>query len=256
MNILEQIVQATKLRVAQNKAEGLPKPLHPPHAPFVFEQALRQEGMSFICEVKKASPSKGIIAKDFPYLQIARAYQQAGAAAISVLTEPQFFLGSDAYLQQIRQEVNIPLLRKDFVIDAFQIQQAAALGADAVLLICAILSPAQLAEYLQVANSLGLSCLVEAHNAEEVQTALEAGARIIGVNNRDLRTFTVDTATSINLRALVPPDVLFVSESGIHTAEDVTILHQHGVNAVLVGEALMRSADKTQALAALRGYPL
>lgn len=256
MNILEQIVQATKLRVAQNKAEGLPKPLHPPRVPFVFEQALRQEGMSFICEVKKASPSKGIIAKEFPYLQIARAYQQAGAAAISVLTEPQFFLGSDAYLQQIRQEVNIPLLRKDFVIDAFQIQQAAALGADAVLLICAILSPAQLAEYLQVANSLGLSCLVEAHNAEEVQTALEAGARIIGVNNRDLRTFTVDTATSINLRALVPPDVLFVSESGIHTAEDVTILHQHGVNAVLVGEALMRSADKTQALAALRGYPL
>jgi len=209
--------------------------------------------IAFICEVKKASPSKGVIAEDFPYLDIARAYEQAGADAISVLTEPDFFQGSDRYLAEIRGVVDIPLLRKDFIIDPFQIEQAACLGADAILLICAILTPVQLAEYCQMADTLGLSCLVEAHDEDELRMALSAGARVVGVNNRNLKTFAVDTQNSIKLRKLAPKEVVFVSESGIRTAEDVQFLRENGVDAVLIGETLMRAPDKKAALAALRG---
>ncbi|GHU84725.1 indole-3-glycerol phosphate synthase [Bacteroidia bacterium] len=208
---------------------------------------------SFGCEIKKASPSKGTIAEEFPYLEIAQEYEAAGADAISVLTEPEYFQGDGRYLTEIRGAVSLPLLRKDFIVDVFQIEQSARLGADAILLICAILSPTQLAEHLQAAEALGLSCLVEAHDQAEVDTALAAGARIIGVNNRDLRTFDVDVGNSIRLRPSVPEGVLFVSESGIRTAEDVDRLRQHGVDAVLVGETLMRSPDKRAALSALRG---
>jgi len=252
MNILEKITAAAVERVAREKRGGLP-PLTEVRPPFVFEQQLNKKGMSFICEVKKASPSKGVIAEEFPYLDIAKEYEKAGADAISVLTEPQFFLGSDSYIVEIRKAVTIPVLRKDFIIDAFQIGQSARLGADAILLICAILTTAQLSEFIAGADELGLSCLVEAHDETELSAALKAGARIIGVNNRNLKTFEVDTGNSIRLRKLVPGNVAFVSESGIHTAGDVELLRANGVNAVLIGEALMRAQDKTAELAILRG---
>ena len=222
---------------------------------FPFERALRGKDMSFICEVKKASPSKGIIAEDFPYMDIAREYAAAGAAAISVLTEPYYFKGDDRYLKEIAETVSIPVLRKDFIVDEFMIYEAKLLGASAVLLICAILEQKQLAEYIQLAHTLGLSALVEAHDERELNMALESGARIIGVNNRDLKTFEVDTNNSIRLRKLAPPGIIFVSESGIKTREDIAALRRNNVDAVLIGETLMRAGDKKAALAELRGAP-
>ena len=211
---------------------------------FPFERALSAPGLSFICEVKRASPSKGLIAPDFPYLHIAEDYEAAGAAAISVLTEPKRFLGSDTYLTKIAGRVSIPVLRKDFTVDAYQIFQARVLGASAVLLICSIISEAQLGELLGVAEELGLSVLVEAHDAAEVSRAVRAGARVIGVNNRNLHDFSVDTSNSSSLRALVPPDRIFVSESGVATPQDAAAVARSGADAVLVGEALMRAADR------------
>ena len=257
--ILEQIAERTRLRVEELSAEI---PLHEVKSQaldmsadtgFPFERALRGEGVSFICEVKRASPSKGVIAEDFPYLDIAGSYESAGAAAISCLTEPYWFRGSNQYLKEIAREVSIPVLRKDFTVSEYMIYEAKALGAAAVLLICAILSPAQLMEYLELAHSLGLSALVEAHDEAEVRTAVESGARIIGVNNRDLRTFEVDITNSARLRGLVPRDRVFVSESGITAPQDVALLRENGTDAVLIGETLMRSADKRAALDALRG---
>lgn len=257
--ILEQIAERTRLRVEELSAEI---PLHEVKSQaldmsadtgFPFERALRGEGVSFICEVKRASPSKGVIAEDFPYLDIAKSYESAGAAAISCLTEPYWFRGSNQYLKEIAREVSIPVLRKDFTVSEYMIYEAKALGAAAVLLICAILSPAQLKEYLELAHSLGLSALVEAHDEAEVRTAVESGARIIGVNNRDLRTFEVDITNSARLRGLVPRDRVFVSESGITAPQDVALLRENGTDAVLIGETLMRSADKRAALDALRG---
>lgn len=257
--ILDEIAERTKQRVAEEKA-AVPMSEMKKRAidmgrddSFPFRAALGGSDISFICEVKRASPSKGVIAEDFPYLRIAQEYEQAGAAAISCLTEPFWFRGSDEYLREIAAAVKIPVLRKDFTVDEYMIYQAKTLGASAVLLICAILSAEQLKEYLELAHSLGLSALVEAHDEHEVRTALSAGAGIIGVNNRDLRTFTVDIGNSARLRKLVPPEVLFVSESGIRTAEDIEALRRNGTNAVLVGETLMRSPDKRAALAELRG---
>ena len=217
-----------------------------------FEKALSGPGIHFICECKKASPSKGLIAPEFPYVEIARAYEAAGASAISVLTEPKWFLGEDRFLKEIAGAVKIPCLRKDFTVDPYMIYEAKLLGASAVLLICAILEDAQLQEYLALAHELGLSALVEAHDETEVRRALTAGARIIGVNNRDLRTFRVDIRNSVRLRSLVPPDRIYVSESGIRDAGDVAALYHNGTNAVLIGETLMRSADKKAQLDALR----
>lgn len=219
---------------------------------FPFEEALGRPGISFICEVKKASPSKGLIAPDFPYLRIAEEYEKAGASAISCLTEPKWFLGSDRYLEEIAQKVSIPVLRKDFTVDPYMICRAKILGASAVLLICAILSEEEIREGIEIADSLGLSALVEAHDEEQVEMALDAGARIIGVNNRDLRDFTVDIHNSTRLRSLVPKDILFVSESGIRTPEDVAELYRNGTDAVLIGETLMRSPDKAGQLNRLR----
>ena len=221
-----------------------------------FLEALKRPGMSYICEVKKASPSKGLIAPEFPYLEIAREYEAAGARAISCLTEPYWFLGSDRYVEEIAEQVRIPVLRKDFTVNAYMVWQARALGASAVLLICAILADTQLREYRELAEELGMQVLVEAHDEEEVRRALTAGARIIGVNNRDLKTFTVDTQNSIRLRKLAPADRVFVSESGIRTPEDIRHLYEHGVDAVLIGETLMRSADKAATLRELNGGPL
>ena len=213
---------------------------------FPFEKALAQPGMSFICEIKKASPSKGIIARDFPYLEIAREYEKAGASAISCLTEPDFFMGSDEYLREIAAAVKIPVLRKDFTVDPYMIYEAKVLGASAVLLICAILTNEELIEYGALARSLGLSALVEAHDEREVERALR-------VNNRDLRNFTVDCRNSVRLRKMVPGDRLFVSESGIQTPTDIEILRENGVDAVLIGETLMRSPDKAAELRCLKG---
>jgi indole-3-glycerol phosphate synthase len=219
---------------------------------FSFEKALKKPGMSFICECKKASPSKGLIAPDFPYLDIARDYEAAGADCISVLTEPKWFLGSDEYLKKIAENVKIPCLRKDFTVDEYMIYEAKLLGASAVLLICSILAEEQIREYIQICDELGMSALVEAHDEDEVRMATEAGARIIGVNNRNLRDFTVDSDNSRRLRELIPGDILFVSESGVKTAEDVKKLSDIGADAVLIGETLMRAEDKSAKLKELR----
>lgn len=257
--ILDEIVARTVLRIAELKhirsmveIEAAAR-LMPAETGFPFEKALQSPGLSFICEVKKASPSAGVFSPDFPYLEIARRYEEAGASAISVLTEPYFFQGSDEILRQITRCVRLPVLRKDFIIDAYQIYEAKCLGASAVLLIGALLDPGILADYLVIADQLGLSALVETHTASEVQTAVQAGARMIGVNNRDLNTFHVDLGTSLNLRKKVPDHILFVSESGIRTPEDVAMLRDVGADAVLVGEALMRSSDIRQQLQILRG---
>ena len=220
---------------------------------FPFKRNLSKEGMHFICEVKKASPSKGLIAEQFPYLEIAKEYEKSGAAAISVLTEPEYFLGRDKYLKEIVDNISIPVLRKDFTIDSYQIYEAKILGASAVLLICSLLGDRELKEFLEIAHELGLSALVETHDAQEIERALAAGAQIIGVNNRDLKTFTVDVNNSVRLRKMVPKEIVFVSESGIKTADDIAILRENGVNAVLIGETLMRSKDKEAMLKELSG---
>ncbi len=221
-----------------------------------FDAALRQEGMRFICEVKKASPSKGIIAKDFPYLDIARDYEAAGADCISCLTEPKWFLGSDQIFREIRAAVSIPMLRKDFVVDEYQIYQAKVMGANCVLLICAILDTATVARYLELCHRLGLAALVETHDAKEIASAVEAGATIIGVNNRNLKDFSVDFSNAARLRDLIPPEALYVAESGVKTPADVAALRSIGADAVLIGETLMRAADKKRMLDALRGAAL
>ena len=220
---------------------------------FGFEKALQKEGISFICEVKKASPSKGIICKDFPYIDIAREYEQAGADCISVLTESKYFLGSDRYLSDIRKAVNLPIIRKDFIVDTYQIYQAKVIGADAVLLICSLVNAEFLEECIRICNKVGISALVEVHSEDEVQMAVKAGARMIGVNNRNLKDFSVDVHNSIRLRQLVPRDMIFVAESGIRTREDIKNLEKEGVNAVLVGESLMRSNSKEKKLKELKG---
>lgn len=258
MTILDQLAEHARERVAQAKRQRplavvQREALALPKGDFAFERALDGPDLAFICECKKASPSKGLIAPDFPYLQIARDYEAAGADAISVLTEPRWFLGSDAYLREIAESVRVPCLRKDFTVDEYMLYEAKLLGASAALLICALLDRAQLADAIAVCDGLGLSALVEAHDADEVALALEAGARVIGVNNRNLKDFSVDTGNSRRLRALIPEGVRFVSESGVRDAADVQALREAGANAVLVGEALMKAPDKRAKLAELRG---
>lgn len=220
---------------------------------FAFEKALQKEGLAFICEVKKASPSKSIIAQDFPYVEIAKEYEQAGADCISILTEPTKFLGRDEYLTEISKQVKVPLLRKDFTVDEYMIYQAKALGASAVLLICALLETDILKQYIKVCDSLGLSALVEAHDETEIASAVMAGARIIGVNNRNLKDFTVDIQNCIRLKKYIPKDVISIGESGIHTAEDIVKIREAGLDAVLIGETLMRAKNKKKGLEALKG---
>ncbi len=258
MNILDQLADYARQRVEEAKrqtplAELRRQAMALPKGDFRFEKALAKQGLSFICECKKASPSKGLIAPNFPYLQIAKEYETAGADAISVLTEPKWFLGSDSYLKEIAAAVSTPCLRKDFTVDDYMIYEAKLLGASAVLLICAILDDVQLREYIAICADLGLSALVETHDDAEVDRALAAGARILGVNNRNLKTFTVDTENSRRLRARIPQDVLFVSESGVKTAADVAGLAAIGADAVLIGETLMRAPDKTAKLRELKG---
>lgn len=259
MTILDEIAIKTRQRVFERKQQltetklrQMAEPL-PVTKDYPFEAMLRQPELSFICEIKKASPSKGVIAEDFPYLEIAGEYEAAGASAISCLTEPYYFQGADKYLQEIVQTVSIPVLRKDFTVDPYMIYEAKLLGASAVLLICAILNDEELMEYVALAHRLGLSAVVEAHTADEVHRAMNSGAKIIGVNNRDLKTFQVDLNTSIRLRSLASADYLYISESGIRNNEDIKLLQQHCIDGVLIGETLMASADRKQALRALRG---
>ena len=257
--ILDRIVEATKIRVAQEKQVETLEAVKaaalalPSDTGFPFEEALRQQDFNFICEVKKASPSKGIIAEHFPYLDIAKEYEVAGAAAISVLTEPDFFKGDKKYLQEIARTVKIPVLRKDFIIDEYQIYQAKVWGASAILLICACLDVPTLTKFRELADSLGLSSLVEAHDEQEVQMAIDCGARIIGVNNRNLKDFTVDVQNSVRLRNLVEDDVIFVSESGLETPEDIQVLRDNNIGVALMGETFMRSPNKVEKLAYLYG---
>lgn len=220
---------------------------------FAFEKALKKQGLSFICECKKASPSKGLIAPQFPYVEIAREYEAAGADCISVLTEPKWFLGSDAYLKEIAKAVKVPCIRKDFTVDEYMIYEAKVLGAQAVLLICALLSASEVERDLRICEELGISALVEAHDEEEIRIALDAGARIIGVNNRNLKDFTVDTENSRRLRDLVPRELTFVAESGVSSVEDIQSLKEMEVDAVLIGELLMKAQDKKETLSRLRG---
>ena len=306
--ILDEIAAKTKERVAEQKKKVSLEEIKrqaldivaretdngsSPYTKFPFRDNLAADGISFICEVKKASPSKGLIAPDFPYVDIAKEYEAAGASAISVLTEPFYFQGSNQFLMDIKKEVNIPLLRKDFTVDEYMIYEAKVIGASAVLLICAILDDEQLVSYLKLAHELGLSALVEAHDEDEVRRAIACGAGIIGVNNRDLRTFTVDIMNSVRLRKLVPDTVpvkdsltkgsgtdtvcdvksdihsdkesdpfvdpfgsqkmVYVSESGIKTKEDIDRLKANGTDAVLIGETFMRSPDKKRLFAELKG---
>lgn len=258
MTILDQLAEYARARTEQAKKkipleELKRQSLCLSKGNFAFENALRSPDISFICECKKASPSKGLIAPEFPYLQIAKEYEAAGANCISVLTEPKWFLGNDEYLKEIVSIVSIPCLRKDFTVDEYMIYEARVLGASAVLLICSILSEEQIKSYISICDEIGLSALVEAHDENEVQIALNAGARIIGVNNRNLKDFSVDTDNSRRLRELIPRDVLFVSESGVRCAEDVAKLREIGADAVLIGEILMRALDKKAKLDELRG---
>ena len=260
--ILNQIAADTRIRVEKAKQKVSPLEIREKavkmnaNTGFPFEQALKNPGIHYICEVKKASPSKGVIAEDFPYLDIAREYERAGAAAISCLTEPKYFQGKNEYLQEIAGEVRIPVLRKDFTVDEYMIYEAKLLGASAVLLICALLDAETLKRYLDICDTLGLSALVEVHDEVEMESAMEAGARVIGVNNRNLKDFTVDIGNSIRLRNMAPREVLFVAESGIKTVEDIEELRRANVNGVLIGETLMRSADKRRMLEELNGGAL
>lgn len=256
--ILNKIADSTKKRVEQEKKQISletikQQALSMEKGTFSFEKAIAKEEISFICEVKKASPSKGVIAENFPYVEIAKEYESAGAACISVLTEPEYFKGDIAYLEEISRNVNIPLLRKDFIIDEYMIYQAKINGASCVLLICSLLDFMMIKDYINICDRLGLSALVEVHNEEEISMALKAGARMIGVNNRDLKNFTVDIHNSERLRKFVPDNILFVAESGIKTREDIKRLQEAKVNAVLIGETLMRAEDKKKMLDALRG---
>lgn len=258
MDILEILAASARERTEENKCripagEMKAKALAMPKLGFEFEKALKKDDIAFICECKKASPSKGLIAPEFPYLDIACGYEAAGADAISVLTEPTKFLGSDEYLREIAENVQIPCLRKDFTVDEYMIYEARVLGAKAVLLICSILPAEVILDYIGICDTLGMSALVETHDEREVETALKCGARVIGVNNRNLRDFSVDHGNSERLRAMVPRECVFVSESGVSSAEDIENLRKIGADAVLVGETLMRAADKTAKLRELKG---
>lgn len=259
--ILDQLADAARRRVAREKeivsleklkqqAFALAEQEKQEERP--LEKILKCPGIHLICEVKRASPSKGILAEQFPYLEIAKEYEKGGADCISVLTEPEYFLGSDEYFREIRKQVEIPMLRKDFTIDEYQIYQAKEMGADCILLICALLSEEVLCSYLKLCDTLHLSALVETHKEEEVKLALSAGARILGVNNRDLKTFEVDLETSRRLREMVPKDILFIAESGIQSKQEIQMLTELGVNGVLIGEMLMRCEDKRSAIQELK----
>lgn len=256
--ILDKIVQKTKERILKakkiknfNKLKSEVSFINADKN-FPFEKALKNKDMAFICEIKKASPSKGIIATNFDYIKTAKEYEDAGADAISVLTEPDFFLGDNKYLKEISQTVKISVLRKDFIIDPYQIYESKLIGASAILLICSILKTDELTKFISIADDLGMSALVETHDEAEIKSAVKARARIIGVNNRNLKTFDVDIFNSVKLRKFIPENVIFVSESGIKTSNDIKLLKDAKTDAVLIGETLMTSPDKKESIRSLR----
>ncbi len=258
MNILDQLAAHARERVAADRAETSLDALRELAAQggrangAAFEAALKKPGLSFICEVKRASPSKGLIAPEFPYLDIAKEYEAAGADAVSCLTEPKWFLGSDRIFTDIRREISLPMIRKDFTVDEYQIYQAKVMGANAVLLICAILDTETVAKYMELCDALGLAALVEAHDEAEVRSAVSAGAKIVGVNNRNLKDFSVDFSNAVRLRDLIPAECVYVAESGVSRPEDAAALRKIGADAVLMGEVLMRAGDKAALLARMR----
>ncbi len=257
--ILDELAQFAKTRVLEDQKktsldEMKSLALSCPKGDFRFENTLKSHTPSLICEVKKASPSKGVISKDFPYVDIAIDYENSGANCVSVLTEPKWFLGSDDIFKQIRNNISLPMLRKDFTVDEYQIYQAKVMGADAVLLIVSILNKQQIEHYLEICNNLGLSALVETHDEAEIEIAIDAGARIIGVNNRNLKDFTVNLNNAANLKKFVSNNIIYVAESGISTPSDGINLVKNGANALLIGEALMRSDDKKSFIQAIRNY--
>lgn len=255
--ILDELAAHAKARVETAKQakpleELRAQALRLPKGDFRFERAVKKGRAALICELKKASPSKGVISEDFPYLEIARDYAAGGADCLSCLTEPKWFLGSDTIFREVRGEVSLPMLRKDFTVDEYQLYEVKLLGADAALLLCALLDTKTIARYLAVCEELGITAVVEAHDAEEIGSAVAAGARVIGVNNRNLKDFTVDLSNAGALRRLIPPGILFIAESGVRTPMDVKTLREAGADAVLIGEALMRAPDRRAALAAFR----
>ena len=258
MTILDQLAAHARERVTADREENCLDVMRELAAQggrgngAAFEAALQKPGLSFICEVKRASPSKGLIAPEFPYLDIAREYEAAGADAVSCLTEPKWFLGSDQIFTDIRAAIQTPMIRKDFTVDEYQIFQAKVMGANAVLLICAILDTKTVAKYLELCDSLGLAALVEAHDENEIRSAVSAGAKIIGVNNRNLKDFSVDFSNAARLRDLIPPDRIYVAESGVSSPEDAAALRKIGADAVLMGEVLMRAKDKAALLTKMR----
>lgn len=260
--MLNEIIQSTRNRIEYEKSVNSLKDIKDLvetldiNKPLKFNQSLKNDGIAFICEIKRASPSAGVISDEFPYLDIAKQYERAGAAAISVLTEPKYFLGDYMHLSEIQAEVNIPILRKDFIIDEYQVYQSKLLGADAILLISSLFDKQSLKKMILLCNNLGISALVEAHTPDDINSAIVAGAKIIGVNNRNLSTFSVDVCTCTSLRNLVPKDIIFVAESGIKTRQDIEALEQCNIDAVLIGEALMRSQDKCKYLNILRGHDI
>jgi indole-3-glycerol phosphate synthase len=219
-----------------------------------FKEALsRPDELTLIAEVKKASPSRGVLREDFNPVEIARIYEENGVAAISVLTEERYFLGSMEYLAEIRKAVKIPLLCKDFIFDEYQVYESRAGGADAFLLIAALLSRERIEAFLSLGRGLGMESLVEIHTEEELARVLETSAEIIGINNRDLKTFTVDFSTVLRLRKLIPPGKIVVSESGIQSAQEVELLRQAGINAILVGEVFLKERDIGRKVRELQG---
>ena len=265
MTILDQLAQHARERVARDKEKisldemktlavnlAAADRAEVTAGDLSFYSAVGKPGLSFICEVKKASPSKGIIDPEFHYLQIAEEYERAGADAISCLTEPKWFMGSDEIFSKIRAAVRMPMLRKDFVVDEYQIYQAKVMGADCILLICALMDTETIRRYLDICGSLGLAALVETHDEAEIRSAVSAGARMIGVNNRNLKDFSVDLGNAARLRELIPADRLYVAESGVKTAADAAALRRAGADAVLIGEAFMRAADKGAFLKKMR----
>ena len=257
MNILDTIAEYSMLRVKTDK-RAIPQERLREKAELMkgrdhrFLEALRKPGLSFICEIKKASPSKGIISESFPYLDIAKEYENAGADCVSCLTEPKWFKGSDNIFRQVRARIDTPMIRKDFTVDEYQIYQAKCMDADAVLLICSILDDARLKDYLSLCKEIGLDALVEAHNEKEIESAVKADARIIGVNNRNLKDFSVDFSNALKLRSMIPKDTVYVAESGVKNADDAKRIKEAGTDAVLIGEAFMRAYDKAALLREMR----
>lgn len=258
--IIDDIVASTFERVAENKKRNSIDKLarlafeKPINKDYPFEKALRNKAnLAYIMEIKRCVPTKGEITRNFDYKSIAKEYEDIGATAISVMTEPDYFKGDDDFLAEIARIVKIPVLRDDFIVDEYMVYESKLLGADAITLICSVLDEITLMRCLNLAENLGMSAVVEAHSSMQVKKALRVGAKIIAVNNCDLRNFEIDMNNSLELQKMIPEDVIFISRSGVKTYQDICKLEENNVNAVMVGEVLMRSHDKRKTFEILQG---